>query len=72
MLTDVAKFPKAYDKGELGYTVAKAWLPFVSSVEQMQDPQKARDNMRYYSEVKSNAYWSVPLYNILEEDDLEE
>jgi hypothetical protein len=66
MITDISKLPKAYRDGELIYTVGKGWMPFVSSMEQMMNPAKARDNARYYSEIVDNAYLFSPLYQLME------
>lgn len=65
IITDVGKLPSAYQKGELGSTMAKNYLPFVNSMGQLQDPAKAADNIRYYSEVKASAFWHSPIYSLM-------
>jgi hypothetical protein len=68
IITDVAKFPKAIEDKKFIYTVAKGYFPLVNSLEQMLDPSTSRDNARYYSEVKGNAYWSSPIYHLMNKD----
>ena len=69
VITSVADLPKAYEDGELRSVMAKNYLPFVNAMNQLQDPAKATDNLRYYGEVKSNSFWHSPLYHIFNKTD---
>lgn len=65
ILTDVAKLPKAYEDGKLPETIARGWLPFYNSYQQMSNPEIPADNLRYYNEVVGNTYISSPVYHIM-------
>lgn len=65
ILTDVSKLPKAYEDGTLPETLAKGWLPFFSAYTQMQNPEIARDNMTYYTEVQADNYVLSPVYHLM-------
>ena len=65
ILTDVAKLPKAWEKGETLQQIGKSWIPFYNSIQQMINPAKAADSMRYYSEVEGNDYMLSPIYHLM-------
>lgn len=65
MITDLSKLPKAYRDENLTETIAKGYLPFVNSFQQMQDPSKASNSMEYYNEVKADAFVLSPIYHLM-------
>lgn len=68
LLTDVSKLPKAYENGTLPETIAKSWLPFASSYNQMVHPEAPSDAMRYYNEVQGDAYVLSPIYHMMNKE----
>jgi len=61
----------SYEDGKVLGTVGKV-LPFSNSINQLFNPGQAFQNKKYYSEVKSNDFWSIPMYSFMNKDRDEE